>query len=45
MEIVEGYVIRGFPFVFDGKMLAERAKFPSELEIKKYEEKEEEDNE
>lgn len=43
MEIIEGWVVKGLPFVFDEKLKAEEARFPRKLEIKKYYEKSEEE--
>lgn len=40
-ELVEGFVIEGFPFVFESKELAVRAMFPAKGVNSQYEEKEE----
>lgn len=37
---VEGYVVEGFPFVFETREGANRASFPSKLKIDLYDEKE-----
>jgi hypothetical protein len=41
---VEGYVVEGFPFVFETREGASRASFPSKLKIDLYEEKEDNSN-
>lgn len=39
--MVEGFVIEGFPFIFESKELAIEAMFPVKRVVLKYEEKEE----